>query len=226
MPGRPHWTPREDIHLLEAGHAGATWAQLEGMFPGRTRQALAHRCALLEVPACPDGWFTVAEAAKRQSYDAVTFARLIERLAIPTRPLPRPATLVDVSGVRIVRMADVVARLQRHCGRLASTETTGEAAARLRVARMTLYKWARAARRYRGRGNGRAVRLAPAVWDAIARPHLGETLDQAAARLGVCRSRLRQLLRAEEGTPARRHVHHHLPAWWDALLGAATRAAA
>lgn len=226
MPGRPHWTPREDVRLLDAGHAGATWADLERIFPGRTRQALAHRCALLEVPACPEGWYTIAEAAKRQSYDAVTFAKLVAQLAIPTRPLPRPATLVDVSEVRIVRMADVVARLHRHCARLAATETTGEAAARLKVARMTLYKWARAARRYRGRGNGRAVRLAPAVWDAIARPHLGETLDEAADRLHVCRSRLRQLLRAEEGTPARRRVHHHLPAWWDALLGAATRAAA
>ena len=131
----------------------------------------------------------------------------------------------------MVEMARVVAKLRPHLERVTARETSGEAARRLGVSRIALYQWARDAKRYRSHGMGRAARLPPRVWDAVARPHLGETLSHAAARLELCRIRLRGWVLEAEGRRhhRRRRVHHHPPEFYDRLAaahGVARRAAA
>lgn len=188
------WTTAEDATLRRSWQA-ATWPELQRRLPGRTRPAIYDRATLLGLPkGVPQGYVSVAEAARRERLEGKTLRKLLAAANVTIRHIlgiRRGVTAhrgyVDLDEVRAVLAA-------RFNG-----EALPAAAAKRGLCVVTLREWLQKAGAFPRGIPGKRVCVPTATIDAVVAAHRAATarptIAAFAARYRVNRYTLTHWLR-------------------------------
>lgn len=209
------WTDADRALLRDLWQRNATRETLVARL-GHPWISIAREARAERLPMLCEGWVSLNEAARRSGYDRATLPALLARLGVRSRPHPRPfhTRARSSRGVRVVSWP-ALERALRAWG-AQRPETQAQAAVRLGVSRPKLQRWAHAAGLSSGR-QGVPVYHPRATWDALVARMGLETVAQAARRLGVSASTVREWMTRAGVRPAWGiGRHHHAPEVYDA----------
>ena len=203
------WTPAEDKVLLMYW-PDVTWRVLRAKLGGRKRLAIWRRVGVLGLPrGVPQGFVSVADAARSQLVDRAWLAAFCEAKGVPlrrvlgrTRRHVRPRRYVDLELVR-EKLAPYFAHRDRP-----DVESISAAARARGVHHCTLTAWLLKAGLFVRARQGLAATIPTADIDRVVAHHRGRTLKDVAQLIGLSVGGTRFWLQKAGVYPPGRGVRH------------------